>query len=759
MKNVKRKMQKVVLKTPQDDASACAIFRLAFCILHFALAFIERHRGRSLQIAAVLLLFAICPTTAPAQTSYPMLMGLKPLAVQIGATTECEVSARYNLFGAYQVFVSGSGVTGEVVPPEVKPEEAKPDAAKPDASPAEKKKPEVPKIKLRFTVAADAVSGMRTFRLATPQGASTVGTLVVTRDVIVTEQGANDLQSAAQAVTLPATLCGTFEKAEDVDYFKFTVPDNSGWTFHVWASRCENQIHDLQTHADPILTLRNASGTVLAASDNYYFADPLLHYQFATGGEYFLEIRDVRYQGNGEWNYVIEANNRPFVTNVFPSRVTPGTATRVELVGFNLPADRSSLVSLPPDVPDGPQFVNLPLAGPPANAAPVVVSRLPEMIETEGENNTAAAAQTIAVPSGVSGRVGQEGDIDCYQFECKKDERFTFEIVARRNQSMLDPVMRVLNAQGGALVENDDLNTGRFVHADSLLENWAAPVDGKYVIEVRDLHQRGGPQFVYFLSVTKAEPHFILETDTDKTLLAPGTAGVIFARVYRKNGFSGEVQLNVEGLPPGVTASCGRILASGKDGSIVLQAAADAPRGASNLRVIGTASIPAADPAQPPRQLTAIAQPLQEIYMPGGGRNHYVVDTHTVSVGDVMDLKSVKLSTNTVSLKPGGSQKIDVMIERREGFKGNVTLDVLFQHLGSIYGDSLPPGVKIDEKQSQTLLSGEQSQGHITLTAAADAKPVENQQIVVMANVSINFVMKYTYASEPVKVTVTPAGT
>ncbi|HEV3344871.1 MAG TPA: PPC domain-containing protein, partial [Pirellulales bacterium] len=268
-------------------------------------------------VAALLLFLSLLSGSALAQSSYPMLMSTKPLAVQIGATTECEVSARYNLFGAYQVFVSGSGITGEVVPPE----------AKPDDKPMEKK-PEVPKIRIRFTAAAEAVPGMRTFRVATPQGASTVGTLVAVRDPIVYEQANNDVQSGAQAVALPATLCGVFEKAEDVDYFKFTVPENTDWTFHVWSSRCENKIHDLQTHSDPILTLRNASGTVLAANDNYFFADPLLSYHFAAAGEYFLEIRDVRYQGNGDWQYVIEASNRPFVTNVFPPRVTPGAATR-----------------------------------------------------------------------------------------------------------------------------------------------------------------------------------------------------------------------------------------------------------------------------------------------------------------------------------------------------------------------------------------------------------------------------------------------
>ena len=674
-----------------------------------------------------------------------MLMSLKPLAVQIGQTTECEVSARYNLHGAYQVFVSGSGVTGEVVPPETKPGEPPPE-----------KKPEMPRIKLRFTAAADAVPGVRSFRVATPQGASTVGTLVAVRDPIIYEAADNDTLVKAQAVALPATLCGAIEKGEDVDYFKFTVPAAGGWTFHVQSSRCEDKIHDLQTHSDPILTVRNSTGTVLAANDNYFYADPLLYYNFTAAGEYFLEIRDVRYHGNGDWQYVIEANNRPFVTNIYPSRLTPGTATRVQLVGYNLPADSTALVTLPPDIPDGPHWINLPLAGVQANAAPVIVSRLPEVLEVETDNNLPAQAQPTAVPSGASGRIGQPGDIDCYVFEAKQGERFSFEVLARRHQSMLDPLLRILNAQGGAVSEADDMNNGRHIYADPFLENWTAPADGKFVIELRDLHQRGGPEYVYHLQVTKSEPYFTLDIDSDKTLLSPGTAGVIFARVYRKNGFAGEVQLAVEGLPPGVTASCGRILASGNDGCIVLQAAADAPRSAANVQITGSASLPAADASQPPRQLTAVALPLQEIYMPGGGRSHFPVDMHTVSVGDMMDLKSVKLSTNAVTLKPGGSQKIDVTIERREGFKGNVTLDVIYQHLGSIYGNSLPPGVTIDEKQSQTLLSGEQSQGYLTLSAAADAKPIENQQIAVMANVSINFVMKYSYCGEPVKVTVTP---
>jgi hypothetical protein len=61
----------------------------------------------------------------------------------------------------------------------------------------------------------------------------------------------------------------------------------------------------------------------------------------------------------------------------------------------------------------------------------------------------------------------------------------------------------------------------------------------------------------------------------------------------------------------------------------------------------------------------------------------------------------------------------------------------------------------MDGRASQTLLTGETSKGWIVLKAAADAKPVENQQVAVMAHASINFAIKFTYSSEPLRITVT----
>jgi len=674
-----------------------------------------------------------------ADTFYPMLMSISPVAVQVGTTSECEAHARYNLHGAYKVFVTGEGVTGEVDPPKVDPKQP---AAKPVAA----------KIKIRFKVAPDALPGVREVRIATPLGVSTVGQLVVVRDPVIREAPNNDTMKTAQQVELPATLCGAFEKAEDVDYYRFHVDAGKALTFHVRSQRLQDKIHDLQVHSDPILTLRNAAGTVLVVNDNYFFADPLLYYQFPAAGDYYLEIRDVRYGGDQDWQYSIEVNDRPFVTNVHPMRVVPGKATRVELIGANLPADPTATLTLPATTPDGLHWTTLTLPnGQKTNAFPVVVSRLPEVVEAPGDNNLAEKAQQISVPSGISGRIEAEGDVDCYAFEAKAGEKFAFEVVARAHQSAIDPFIRILDSKGQRLTENDDFQD-RFLHADSRIVEWAAPASGRFIVEVRDAHMRGGPAFVYFLKVTRPEPLFTLELDTDKTLLSPGTSSVIYARAWRRNDFSGEIQLLIEGLPPGVTAQCGRILAGRPDGCIHLTAAPDAKMGASNIRIAGIGIH--STPYGMSRFVTAVAEPLQEIYMPGGGRYHYPVEAHAVSVSEPLDIRSVKLSATDIVLKPGESKRIDVTLERAKDFKQNMTLDVVYQHLGSIFGDSMPPGITVDDKASLTLLTGDVSKGYITLKAAADAKPVQKQQIAVMAHVSINFVMKFTYCGEPVYVTI-----
>lgn len=705
-----------------------------------------RRTNNSLVAILVCLTATLMSSTSVAQTSYPMVMSLKPVAIQVGMTSECEVQSRYTMLGAYHVFVSGTGVTAEVVPPE---------APKEPLKPGEKPK-ELTKLKVKFIVTAEAMPGVREFRLATPNGASTVGQLVVVRDPVIVETADNNTADKAQAVTLPATLCGAIEKVEDFDFYKFTAAAGQSISFHVRCQRLQDKIHDLQTHADPILFLRDTQGGVLAMSDNTFFGDPFLTHTFDQAGDYLLELRDVRYHGNVHWEYCIEANSRPYVTGAFPMAVKAGTETSLELSGVFLP-DTKGTVKILEGTPNGRYDASLTLGGQVSNPVPFYVTDLPIFVELGTDNNVPATAPTVEIPQAIAGRIESEADLDCYSFVAKKGEKFTFEVLARRQSSNLDSFIRILNDKGQALREDDDGRFGRLTSADTYLEGWEAPADGTFTVEARDVHLRGGPGYEYVLQITRTVPYFELQLDTDKTLLTPGMSGALFARVVRKHGFVGEVQLHVGGLPPGVTATCGRILAGkGVDGCIVLTAAADAGMLASEIVVTGTATHPQGE-GQPPLQLSAVGSPFQEYYSPGGGRGHYPVQSHVVSVGPPADILSIKLSETDIRLKPGESKQIVVTLERNKDVNHNVTLDMLYKHLDSIYANSLPEGVTIDGNTSKTLLTGSTSEGVITLKADKTAPPVDKQVGAVMANFAINFVMKATYASPPVFVTVDKA--
>src|SRR5437763_13523024 len=114
------------------------------------------HGARGGSRASLLLLPSLClcatvASPASADTFYPMIMAVRPVAVQAGKTCECEFESRYDLYGAYKVFVTGTGVVGEVDPPPA----LKSGAAKPNVS----------RLKVRFRTTADALPGMRDVRL------------------------------------------------------------------------------------------------------------------------------------------------------------------------------------------------------------------------------------------------------------------------------------------------------------------------------------------------------------------------------------------------------------------------------------------------------------------------------------------------------------------------------------------------------------------------------------------------------------------
>jgi Bacterial pre-peptidase C-terminal domain len=667
---------------------------------------------------------------APAQVSYPMTSHVLPVAVQRGKTTTVNVYGTQNFAGTYKALFEGTGITAEVVAPKGSPATAR-------------------VVTLKLTVAADAKPGPREFRTVSRLGVSSIGQLVVSEHPVVVEKAKNDTRETATPITVPCTVAGQIEAIEDVDHFRFSAKAGQTITFEVLCARIQDKIHDLQKHADPILTLYDPSGRELAANDDFYFADPMLAYTFEKAGDYVIQVRDSKYDGDARWVYALLVTDQPYASHVYPSAVQAGKRVEVEPIG-SASAIKPRIAITAPATP-GMHELTLDTGAGTTNLVPVFVSPLPQVNEQE-PNDTPATATRVVVPCGINGRIDKARDVDHFVFAGKKGQAIRFEVKARRFgtlfRSSLDSMLEILNGKGVVVAQNDDTN-GK----DSAL-TFTAPADGDYTLRIRDLNSKGGPTFVYHIEADFAKPDFVVRCDGDKAMVAPGSRAAWYVQVTRVNGFAGPVSIDVRGLPAGVTVNPLTIPAGETQGLLVLSAARDAKIDASNVTLTATAELTIAGKTEKATRPVLVAQ---EIYFPGGGRGVFHVTLQTVAVTEPGDILDIRVSPQEVVLKPGGEVRIEVEITRKPGYDKGVSLDIMLRHLGQVYGNTLPRGVTFAEGKSKTLL-GSASKGYIVIKADATAPEVEKVPVSVVACVSVNFVVKMSYSSAVIPVSVRKAG-
>jgi hypothetical protein len=424
----------------------------------------------------------------------------------------------------------------------------------------------------------------------------------------------------------------------------------------------------------------------------------------------------------------------------------PGKGIEVEPVGSAQLVKAKVPLVAPNEV--GLRQVQLDLGGRKTNPVTFLVSNLPQLVEQE-PNDTPETATRVTVPAGINGRIGKNRDLDHYVFAAKKGHALRIELKARRFGTLfnsgLHGVLEVMTPKGAVVASNDA------THGPEAATVFVPPGDGDYVLRVRDLNSKGGDRWVYHIEIDVDRPDYTIRCDPDKAMIGPGTSTAWYVQVTRTGGFAGPVQVEVRGLPRDVTASPLTIGPTMTQGVIVVTAAPTAAPSAEFVELVATARAKMPDGKE--ETLTRTVIPNQEIYFPGGGRGKFDVNTQAVAVTSPSDILKVDVSSTRVVLKPGQEVKIDVTVHRRDGFDKGVTLDVLLQHLGSVFGNPLPPGVTLEAGKSKTLLGGG-NQGHIVLKAATNAEPIENVPIAVLANVSVNFVVKIPYSSPAILVSV-----
>jgi hypothetical protein len=682
---------------------------------------------------AAVAMTALTPILVTAQTGFPGVTSVFPLAVERGKTTTVTLAANRGLSNAYKALVSGSGVTVKVLPADAK---------------ANKNS-----CKVELTVAADAELGPRELRVACPEVLSTMALVYISPALASEEAKANDTRAASQPLQFPSIVSGRIEKALDEDWFKFRGKAGKRATFSVVGGRMHNVIHKVGrfvTQFDPILTIVDSGGRELAANDDQFFADSFLSFVPPKDGDYFLCLREATYKGNEMYTYALIAREDAQPTHVFPVAVKSAGPTRARLLGPGF--EQPTVVELDPPPPNALAATLQPRDGSRVwNEVGMRVSDLPSVLaqaETVVAGVPKPTTQKLTLPVAVDGILERRGSKAAFTFTAKKGQWHRFEVFARRYFSPLDAEIRLFDGKNNRVIaSNDDLQSPSVGLTKDPGLSWQAPADMEVRLELRDMMGKGSPSHVYRLEMTTPTEDFELTSDPQLLMVGQGARTAVYARIERRFGFAGAVDLSIEGLPAGVTASNGRIAADQQDGCVILEAAPNAKLDASLVRIVGKTKVGG-------KEIVRESVPLCEIYQ----AQRTSVRTTALAVVEKPDAKVEAKAPKRISLKPGESATIPVTITRGPNYKtGPINLYGDWRFERRIFGSSLPTGVSIDLPKSKTALTGEQSDGVVVLSAAGSAKPTKEPcRTTIIAFVPLEFSVGVVFCSSPFEIEVLP---
>jgi hypothetical protein len=268
---------------------------------------------------------------------------------------------------------------------------------------------------------------------------------------------------------------------------------------------------------------------------------------------------------------------------------------------------------------------------------------------------------------------------------------------------------------------NDDGNA--LYGKDSRL-TFDPPADAEYIVRITDVRGQQGPDYGYRLSIHPLRPDFRLAFSPEHPNLLRGSSVPVTASVERYDGFAGPVAVELEGLPAGVTATRGVIAAGSERLTLTLTASADVAAeeaaSASPIRLIGRATmadgevVRTVEPASGRRLLTVLPAP---------------------------DIR-VTTDLRQVTLRPGGEVELIARVDRQNGFKGRVPIDV----------KNLPFGVQVrDVGLNGVLVTEQESSRRFVIVAEPWVKP-QTASFIAVGRVESDPATEV--ASEPITLTI-----
>lgn len=319
---------------------------------------------------------------------------------------------------------------------------------------------------------------------------------------------------------LPFVVNGTLSAGGELDAYRIAL--EKGETLH---ARVEG--YGLRSLIDPALHLHDAAGNrLILGHDGPVNLDPGFAFTAPEKGDYLISLAgfshppaaSVAYTGSKNAHYRLSLALKP---GQIPARLAPANPGA--------------------DTPAGPV--------------------------TPGE----AVVATLAKPATPA----------VHRLTAKKGEVHLIRVEGRALGFPIDPVMRLLKADGSEIRKEDDTN--KTSDPEYL---WTVSADGDYQIEVSDRFSRGGPEMRYRLTLSPSTSDFTATLDKAQYAMERGKPLEIKATVTRLRGHKEKLVASVTGLPAGIALTAPEVPEKGGEVVLKLEAKADAPGFSGPLRVV-----------------------------------------------------------------------------------------------------------------------------------------------------------------------------
>jgi hypothetical protein len=444
------------------------------------------------------------------------------------------------------------------------------------------------------TIAADAPVGVHDARILSGLGVSPPRAFAVGDQPEVVRTAANT--SIPTALPLPVNaVCNATTTDRAIDYYSFTAVKGRRVVVD-----CNTM--GIDSKLNPVVIVADATGNDLLVSRDGGVVD----FTPPADGTYLVKVHGLAFQGGSEQFYRLSLRE---VSGTGPA---PRQDAARRVSGFSWPPEGSSDRSLTAEVEP---------------------------------NDDPAPPQKISLPCDIAGTFVPADDADVFEFEAKKGEEWWVEVASERLGMNTDPfvlVQRVVTTDGKEsltdVAELDDIahpmRPGTFIPASTytgppyvagspdVLGKITIKDDGRYRLRLRDL--LGGPGTdagsVYRLVIRQAAPDFALVawaahlqmrqndfgTFSKPIALRAGGTMAFEVVVVRRDGFNGEIELFMEGLPPGVRAAGLTIPAGKQQGMLFITADETATPALSIAKIVGRSRIGGAEVTRPCRLASVV---------------------------------------------------------------------------------------------------------------------------------------------------------